>query len=205
MRKTLLALICLAMACPSLLKAQTPHNTLAIGAGPTSLVGGFVYGSIGFWEGVGGSISKRKVKLNMYGEYGLQYYYQVKPWCQVGVKALVEGAKVTRYTDTTATHIETQYRMSIFSVLPSVRFTYLNRQWVRLYSGAEVGCAYIYDSRNFLERDSSQDNSESKTTPFAFAFNVTPIGVEVGKGFFGFVETNVGYDALIKAGIGCRF
>jgi hypothetical protein len=34
---------------------------------------------------------------------------------------------------------------------------------------------------------------------------VTAFGVNVGKGFYGLLELNAGYDAIVKVGIGARF
>ena len=81
--------------------------------------------------------------------------------------------------------------------MPSVRFTYLNRPWVRLYSSVDVGVGFFLSSTG-----GSDGESRNKAL---FAFNVTPIGVSVGKKFYGLFELNAGYDAIVKVGIGARF
>ena len=81
--------------------------------------------------------------------------------------------------------------------MPSVRFTYLNRPWVRLYSSVDVGVGFFLSSTG-----GSDGESGNKAL---FAFNITPIGVSVGKKFYGLFELNAGYDAIVKVGIGARF
>lgn len=140
--------------------------------------------------------------MNLLGEYGLHYYYQVKPWCQVGVKATFESANLTKYTDSTRTITCSSDYYALISVMPSVRFTYLNRPWVRLYSGAEVGCSYFLDKERYVL---TKEEEAEKSNNFLFAFNATIFGVNVGKKFFGMLEFNFGYDSYVKAGIGARF
>lgn len=180
------------------------HNEIGISAGPISLIGTVVYGSVGFFEAIGSGISKKDMEMKLYGEYGLNYHYNVKHWCQIGVKAIVESASITHYTDTFRSAIQDKYTMALISVMPSVRFTYLNRPWVRLYSGVDLGACYLLNTSNFDSQKESQE-SDNKSSNFVFAFNVTPIGINVGKKFYGMVETNIGYEAFIKAGIGVRF
>lgn len=207
--KRVIVTICVLVVCffqP--LSAQKPHSDLyhetGVNAGPSSLVGGFINGTIGFWSGLGGALSHKPVEMKWYGNYGLHYYYQVKPWCQVGVKATVEGAKTIQYTDTFRTTISSVNHDVLVALMPSVHFTYLNRPWVRLYSGLDVGCAYFWSSSS-SDNGKEDENDGKKDNNFAFAFNVTAFGVNVGKKFYGLFELNAGYDSIIKFGIGARF
>ena len=186
--------------------AQKPHSDLhhelGINAGPISFAGSFLYGTIGFFNALGGSIGHRPVDMNLYGHYSAHYYYQVAPWCQVGVKGSAECAKVTRFSDTLRTSVTSIDRYAIVMLMPSVRFTYLNRPWVRLYSGIDLGCGYFVSDSKSGKSSESDDSSGSN---FLVAFNVTAFGVNVGKGFYGLFELNAGYDAIVKVGIGARF
>lgn len=201
--------ICFAVAMVLLcsgVSAQKPHSDLhheiGINGGPVSLAGSFFYGTIGFFTALGGSLGHQAVDMNLYGQYSVHYYYQAAPWCQVGVMGSAELAKVTRFTDTLRTSIQSIDRYAIVTLMPSVRFTYLNRPWVRLYSGLDLGCGYLAsDSRS----GKSSDSDDSSGSNFLFAFNVTAFGVNVGKGFYGLFELNAGYDAIVKVGIGARF
>ena len=194
-RVTIIVFACL--LCWSV-SAQKPHsdlyNEIGVNAGPFSFAGAFGIGTIGFFSALGSAFSHQPVEMDLYGHYGIHYYYQVKPWCQVGIKTTVEGAKNTRFSDTLHTSVSSIDRYLLVSVMPSVRFTYLNRPWVRLYSGVDLGLG-IFGTEG---KDSSSDD-------FLFAFNVTAFGVNVGKKFFGQFELNAGFDSFVKVGIGARF
>ena len=202
MKKRIVISICvLIILCSQTLSAQKPHsdlyNEIGVDAGPVSIVGGVVYGTIGFWTAVGGGLSHKPVEMNLYGCYNVHYYYQVTHWCQVGMKTVVEGSKLTYYTDTTKRVIDHVSQDVLLSFMPSVRFTYLNRPWVRLYSSVDVGVGFFLSSTG-----GSDGESGNKAL---FAFNITPIGVSVGKKFYGLFELNAGYDSIVKVGIGARF
>ena len=92
---------------------------------------------------------------------------------------------------------------ALVSLMPSVRFTYLNRPWVRLYSGVDVGCAYLFSGTTYYDSKTGSEKGENNN--FLFAFNITAFGVNVGKKFYGLFELNAGYDAIVKVGIGARF
>ena len=212
MKKRILTLALLLLCCCQILPAQKTngnkphsdlHNEIGINAGPFSLVGSFTYGTIGFWSALGGSLSHKPVDMNLCGNYSIHYYYQVKPWCQVGIKTMVESARVKHYSDTLRTRITSVDHYALLSVMPSVRFTYLNRPWVRLYSGVDLGCAYLWSGTT--NYNGGKAGEKSKDNNFLFAFNVTAFGVNVGKKFYGLFELNAGFDSMVKVGIGARF
>ena len=194
-RVTIIVFACL--LCWSV-SAQKPHsdlyNEIGVNAGPFSFAGAFGIGTIGFFSALGSAFSHQPVEMDLYGHYGIHYYYQVKPWCQVGIKTTVEGAKNTRFSDTLHTSVSSIDRYLLISVMPSVRFTYLNRPWVRLYSGVDLGLGIF-----------GTEGNDSSSGDFLFAFNVTAFGVNVGKKFFGQFELNAGFDSFVKVGIGARF
>lgn len=188
------------------LSAQKPHSDLhheiGVDAGPASAAGVLGYGTIGFFSALGSAFSHQPIDMQMYGLYGIHYYYQVKPWCQVGFKATVELAKTTHFADTLRTVVTSIDHYALVSLMPSVRFTYLNRPWVRIYSGVDVGCAYLWTGTT---KDKSGNDEKGQNNNFLFAFNVTAFGVNVGKKFYGLFELNAGFDAMVKVGIGARF
>lgn len=146
-------------------------------------------------EGVANSIGKNyKTDTKFIGTYGIDYYYQVNSWFRPGVKIGYEGL-VTNVYDTTM-NLVNHYHTSTVTVMPSVQFSYLNRKYVKLYSGIDIGFACFFDN--------NKNNTSPGTT--IFAMNLTPIGIRVGNEWvYGLVETNIGFDAFIKAGIGVRF
>ncbi len=203
LKKTLLLLCFGLILFISPAQAQKPHsdllNEIGVDAGPVSIFGGFIVGTVDFFNALGSSMSHQTYSSRYFGVYNLHYYRQVKPWCQVGAKFTVEGSRITRYTDSLQTAIHSISDDLLFTFMPSVRFTYLNRPWVRLYSGVDVGLGYLFSNIQGFSKDDSKGNK------FLPAMNITAFGVNVGKGFYGLFELNAGFDSIVKVGIGARF
>lgn len=82
------------------------------------------------------------------------------------------------------------------SVLPEARFNWLNRNLVRMYSAAGLGIV-IGGKRNM-----DYGNSEYFLYP---AFQLTPVGISVGRKVYGFVELGLGTQFMGgMAGVGIR-
>lgn len=80
------------------------------------------------------------------------------------------------------------------SVMPIVRFAWLRRGIVQLYSGLGLGLAVGYN-----------ENLNYNDTTVDAAFDVTFIGLSVGRDLFGYIDIGVGNRGVISAGIGYRF
>ena len=206
-KKKIFLVVCLFCLCHAMY-AQKPQSDLyheiGVDAGPASVVGVLGYGTVGFFSALGSAFSHQQIDMQMYGLYGVHYYYQVKSWCQIGVKVTAEFARTRHFADTTCAVVISDDHYALVSFMPSVRFTYLNRPWVRLYSGVDVGCAYLWTGTKTYDNKSGKSEYGSGNN-FLFAFNATLFGVNVGKKFYGLFELNAGYDAMVKIGIGARF
>ncbi|MBR3408578.1 MAG: hypothetical protein IKG86_07030 [Paludibacteraceae bacterium] len=174
------------------------RHTLQVSAGYISL---FYYGKMAFmWIP---AVAQHGTNWHFFGNYGLQYYCQMNRWCRIGAKANweMDGYVVNNSSKADAVRIGYTTNNTV-SLVFSTQFTYLNRPKVQLYSGADVGAGlHIMHTRY-------DDKSKPKEDNFAplFAFNLTPIGVAFGSWpVYGYIETNLGYDALIKAGLGVHF
>lgn len=86
-------------------------------------------------------------------------------------------------------HTETQ-----IAFLPTVRFSYLNKKYVTLYSGLSTGFLLNFEK-----------NDGSTNVYFHPTLQVTAFGVSAGRKFFGYTEVGWGYKGFITAGIGYRF
>ena len=93
------------------------------------------------------------------------------------------------------------------SLVASAQFTYLNREHVQLYSGLDAGVGtYISDVKYLPGYADSDGNTHPVNATWLPAFNITPIGVAFGSWrVFGYVETNIGYEAFAKVGLGVHF
>ena len=173
---------------------DVPRNEIGASIGVISAFGGVFDFFKVLFEGVGNGIGGNKTDTKFIGTYGLDYYYQVNKWFRPGAKIVYEGLTTSVYdsTDVLINH----YNTSTLSIMASSQFSYLNKKHVKLYSGIDLGIGTIFD-----------DNKKGSGTTSTFcAFNVTVIGIRVGnENIYGMVETNIGMDALIKAGFGARF
>lgn len=171
---------------------MAPRNEISVSVGTISLSGAVFDFFKVLFEGIGNSIAGNGTDTKFIGTYGLDYYYQVNSWFRPGAKFVYEGLTTT-ITDSTG--VINKYNTSTISLMPSIQFSYLNKKYVKLYSGIDIGVT------NFSDNDKNSSFSET-----ILGINVTLIGVRVGNDrIFGVVETNIGMDALIKAGIGVRF
>lgn len=137
--------------------------------------------------------------LKTSGGYALSYMYSPCRWFSVGMYAgYVSQWQKTHLRSTQATISTTTERHLMF--VPTVRFTYLNRPLVRLYSSIGVGVGFCRErTRNVDGRLEFSENSR-----FCPA-EVTFLGVSVGRRLFGFAELNVGSMGCCSAGIGYKF
>lgn len=112
------------------------------------------------------------------GSYTLQYGYNAIKWMRVGASVNYEGF---------ASKIQTYHR-AVF--LARVDFTYLNRQFVKLYSGVGMGIQY----------------ASVGDFPVRYAYNITPIGIHAGSDrIFALAELNLGATDFMRVGFGVHF
>ena len=120
------------------------------------------------------------------GILSLSYTYQLRRWCQLG--GTVNFAAVTRPYKDCVTHKKAYDKNSYLgSIMPTVRFTYLNREKVQLYSAVSLGV----------------------TSDFRYevlpCYDFTLFGCAFGKTLFGFAEIGNGFGGWGRVGIGYRF
>ena len=129
------------------------------------------------------------------------YHYRVAPWFWIGIstnysyysKGFVHDDRVER---TRSYHL--------LGIMPDVRFSYLNRPHVTLYSGISVGVdLHIpgkYNNGNEMYEDIFPDPL------FYSAIQATLFGVKAGgKHWFGSFEFGAGYKGIASLGVGYEF
>ena len=130
------------------------------------------------------------------GVLSAEFNIQFKKWFALGLQANFDGLWATAFSS------ETGERMGncggiVFSFLPYARFTYLNRPVVKLYSAVGLGVGVGYRKYDFSGFDS---------TIVYPSFQMTPIGIMVGKRLYGLFELGIGTVYFgCRAGIGYRF
>jgi hypothetical protein len=137
--------------------------------------------------------------LKTSGGYALSYMYSPCRWFSVGMYAGYVGQWQKIHLRSTQAAVSTSTERHLMFV-PTVRFTYLNRPMVRLYSSIGIGVGFCRErTRNVDGRLEFSENSR-----FCPA-EVTFLGVSVGRRLFGFAELNVGSLGCCSAGIGYKF
>lgn len=169
------------------------RNSLSVTVGSPSLISG--------GSGVFTSMFSKDADMSIFGTYGLNYGFNVLKWMRVGGSFFYSGWKMDK-SDEEKTKTD---RYDEMALLAKVDFTYLNRKYVRLYSGAGVG-ANLTNIRHITDGIENKDNlNPSEFMPYC-GWVVTPIGVEAGgKCVYGIAEINIGRCDFFRAGLGFRF
>ena len=86
------------------------------------------------------------------------------------------------------------YRETQFAIMPEIRFSYLNKKYVTLYSGFSTG--YVLTAGH---------NGDETFVKHGIVNQITWFGVSAGHKWFGFAELGLGYKGFVNAGFGYRF
>lgn len=81
------------------------------------------------------------------------------------------------------------------TIMPVVRFAWLNRGIVQLYSGVGLGATYEF----------YENTLTTEIQSFGVAYDVTFFGITVGRKWFGYLDIGAGNRGVISAGFGYRF
>lgn len=90
---------------------------------------------------------------------------------------------------------------SFHSICPSFKYNWYNYNFITLYSRVNAGVAIATTKASYI----SQKQVEQKTATKAFfMYQVSPIGIEVGRQVAGFVEAGFGHMGTVMAGLRYR-
>ena len=134
---------------------------------------------------------------NMYSTFPISfsYLYRVTKFLWLGGTACYHGIYGKRYNATTDCQ-EGYISENYITLMPTIRFSYLNKKYVTLYSGLSTGVVIGIINPT---------NPNNFSVQAHFAGQLTAIGVSAGHKWFGFTELGVGYKGFICAGFGYRF
>lgn len=119
------------------------------------------------------------------GSFGIEYFYRPKSALGVG---LVGTFSTCKWNDSD------KARTKYFSIMPAVKYNWLNRDRFSMYSKIALGV--------LIGIDSGADND--KTTA-AFAWQASAVGAEFGNSFRGFLELGFGEQGILVAGLRYKF
>ncbi len=129
------------------------------------------------------------------GAWSLSYDYRFRKWFDLGLMLGYYGEYSRSYSNTDASPVG-RNRAHAITVMPAMRFTWLNRRWVRMYSSLGLGATFV-----FGHRDRNTDSFRERHVAFQF----TPVGISVGRSLFGFAEIGAGAQGCLMMGIGYKF
>ena len=124
--------------------------------------------------------------------FSLTYHYRLLKWLSFG--GYISYANASTKKINILTEEKTTFHEHFVAIAPSVRFTYLNRKYVTLYSGLGISMTWNFN----------QDEDGMKTWSYVSG-QLTLVGVSVGKKWYGFAELGYGDKGIITAGFGYRF
>ena len=126
----------------------------------------------------------------------LDYGYRVNDWLSIGGSLAWTAGICNLYNPQTLQHWDTMH-VDYISLMPTARFTWLRRNIVELYSsvGATAG----------IEHWMHYTNGEQHTFRPYLSYDIKPIGISVGRRWYGFMEAGYGARGIINVGFGHRF
>lgn len=118
----------------------------------------------------------------------------LKEWLYVGGAVVWSGGFDSLYEPYPLRGRVYTYMSHNISAMPVVRFAWLRRGIVQLYSGVGLGIAL-----------SNTESVYANVTSFDVAYDVTFVGISVGRNFFGYFDLGAGSRGVVSFGVGYRF
>lgn len=136
--------------------------------------------------------------------FSFSYHYRVAKWFWVGGLATISGIHNT-WRDRITDKITGHGNEILFSLMPDLRFSYLNKKHVTLYSGIGAGLR-IYHLKDPKISLGLENGYTYNRTSLSYAFHLTLFGVKAGgRNWFGDLELGIGYKGFVSAGFGYEF
>ena len=117
----------------------------------------------------------------------------IKEWLYVGGVAVYSGGIRTIRELPFNTRVGT-FNFNSYTLMPEVRFAWVRQGIVQLYSGLGLGLSFAH----------YHDNGNIAWTT-SIAYDLTFVGISVGRKFFGYCDLGLGSRGIVSAGIGYRF
>ncbi len=127
------------------------------------------------------------------GSLSFEYMYRAKKWFWIGALVSYAGFYNNVYSKSDDAQVDF-CRSHVVSVMPVIRFSWLNKKFVTLYSGLGLGIAANIE----------QTEKDLAFSP-VLAAQFTGVGVQAGKKWFGFFELGIGTKGIMSIGFGYHF
>ena len=135
--------------------------------------------------------------------FSMDYHYRASKWFWLGLTAGYNLYKEKGYGE--PENLTWQYKEHHILIMPSLRFSYLNRPHLTLYSGLSVGL-YIKHGREYRDDDCLIRPITTDHNRVFSAFQLTAFGLKAGaKHWFGSFEAGFGIKGIVNFGVGYEF
>lgn len=135
--------------------------------------------------------------------FSLDYHYRASKWFWLGLTAGYNLYKEKGYGE--PENLTWQYKEHHFLIMPSFRFSYLNRPHLTLYSGLAVGL-YIKHGREYRDDDCLIQPITIDHNRVFSTFQLTAFGLKAGGNhWFGSLELGAGIKGFVNLGVGYEF
>ena len=192
MKKLIALILCLLFVSPVFAKNDTDKNEFSITYGQITVPqAAYVLGGV-----FGAMFSLGHFSFedaHFIGGVGVEYVHYVNDWLGFG------GAVLCDYMTAKSMNVDSDgnktpngtFKLGLASAMPVVKFAWLNREHVGLYSKLAAGVGVTFTNQS----------SEAKDN-LSFAFQATPIGIDFGgESFRGFAELGLGMQGLVNVGV----
>lgn len=143
------------------------------------------------------SVSYHDSKTVYTPSFALEYGFNTEKWMSVGM-GVYYGMARTRLLDASGELLKTE-DIHDLSVMINIRFYWLNRPLIRMYSGIGTGCSIS------MHREDDAQLGYIGPDYIGWGYDIRLIGLTVGKKLYGNFEAGVFPHGYITAGLGYRF
>lgn len=145
-------------------------------------------------ERLGGTGVTYVQSLHFTGAIGLGYNRLISPRWSIGLQGVFDGME-SRLQFSNGTRSSS--RLHVYALMLRSDYRWVNRPAFRLYSGAAFGGSYF---------NSFEPGYPANVDPeFNGAFQITALGLRIGKGIGVFAEAGVGFAGTFCGGLSGRF
>ncbi len=134
------------------------------------------------------------------GSINISHSVKLIKWLELGVICSYKGNYQNVYSAIDHSIIERDYRHSFF-ITPTLRFAWLNKEWVRMYSSVGLGMGLLIRNEEYSHYGSNVE----RNFQWGPSIQLTGFGITFGKTLFGFSEVgSIGTLGIFTVGVGYR-
>lgn len=127
------------------------------------------------------------------GSISLGVNWEINPWLELNVPFVFSHSTGRQEVLIGGYDRSGGFKDNWYVLLPSMRINWMRNNWISIYSRVGIGCGFG-NRWTSIEAD--------QATQFIFAWQASPIGVEMGTGWFNFfIEGGYGFTGVATAGV----